>query len=90
MRYQGNIALANIPIPGFEKNFTWNDGDATVYSNWAFTFPVNAVNTDCVIVGPDGLTLKGFKWHNVDCTKSRGYICERGTGKLKTTHYDNY
>ncbi|NXJ75615.1 MRC1 protein, partial [Trogon melanurus] len=77
-----------------ELNFVWADGSAVSYTNWAPDSPklVEPVLFD-TLRPEDGHNLQQFdcvslkkghaddtgKWHDVECFKSRGYICQKNS-----------
>ncbi|KAG8183915.1 hypothetical protein JTE90_029022 [Oedothorax gibbosus] len=53
----------------FRVEFAWADGVPYDFKNWEHNDGENEVEK-CVMVNTDTM-----KWHDIDCTQARGYIC---------------
>ncbi|KAL9963792.1 hypothetical protein ACROYT_G027335 [Oculina patagonica] len=63
-----------------ENEFKWTDGsELTGYTNWMSGDPNNYDNHDCVGI-VNGHFYRGVydgEWHDDQCSKAKGYICEK-------------
>ena len=62
-----------------ENHWKWTDGsNLSGYTNWFPKEPNNYNGQDCVAITKGNFDNKHYdgEWHDGECKKARGYICE--------------
>ena len=60
-----------------QKNYRWNDGSTSAYTNWEVLEPNHLPGEDCAVMKLNG------KWNDLSCMAQHSYVCKKHIGKLR-------